>query len=173
MIQPTLMSYTLDTPPKPMPVLLNCVHQHAIVLLNTFSSSMEHLSPSRRNKNIGIKKTMKISMSCLKKLKSPHQCFDRELFRAFPSFYFLLWCDFDAILQACKPCLKSRKLVNFALLQQPKLKSWSSKFFCKGSRPETVHFMPYNLASLWLPSCMVNCPQAQKVQKLAIKMCFY
>ena len=109
----------------------------------------------------------------LLRLSLLHQCFDRELFRAFPSFYFLLWCDFDAISQARKPCLKSRKLANFALLQQLKLKSWSSKFFCEGSGSETVHFLPYNLASLWLPSCMVNPPQVWKVRKSAIKMCFY
>ena len=26
-----------------------------------------------------------------------HQGFDRQLFRACPSFYFLIWCNFDAI----------------------------------------------------------------------------
>ena len=39
------------------------------------------------------------------------------------------WCDFDAISQANKSCLKSRKLANFASLQQLKFKSWGSKFF--------------------------------------------
>ena len=38
-----------------------------------------------------------------------------------------------------------------------------------GSGLETVHFLPCNLGSLWLPSCTVNPPQAQKVRKSAIK----
>ena len=105
------------------------------------------------------------SLCCL----CSRQCFDRKLFRAFPSFYFLIWCDFDGISHA-KPCLKSR---NFASLQQLKFKSRSFKFFWMGSGPETVHFLPCNLAKLLLTSCMVNPPQTRKVRnsESAIKMC--
>ena len=93
-----------------------------------------------------------------------------ELFRAFISLFGAILMGFDHFdgISHAKPCLKSR---NFASLQQLKFKSRSFKFFWMGSGPETVHFLPCNLNSLLLTSCMVNPPQARKVRNSAIKTC--